>query len=154
MSPSQTLRLDPWQQQNSERELTRSPSTCELPKPEFWEDTAVAVLPLVVIVRFELAGLPLGVTVAGEKAAVAPAGSPKAESVIALENTALIGVSIMAYCALTPRATVCEPVEEATEKSVVTRGATPTPVSWTPCGESAALSQQREWLCSLRLLPV
>jgi hypothetical protein len=94
---------------------------------------------LVVTVNVELAELPFGVTDAGEKIAVAPVGSPEIDSVIAFANAPFTGVSVMGYCALAPRATVCGLFEAPIEKSV-TGGDMPAPVSWTLWGEPAALS--------------
>lgn len=77
-----------------------------------------ATLLLVATVSVELAELPLAVTDAGEYTAVAPAGSPEAESVIAFENALFTGVSVMGYCALAPRVTVCGLFETPIEKSI------------------------------------
>src|SRR4051794_293802 len=60
---------------------------------------SVAML-LVVTVRVEFAGLPLGVTVVGENEAVAPTGRPEIDSVMMLENAPPTGVRVIGYCAL------------------------------------------------------
>jgi hypothetical protein len=91
----------------------------------------------VLMVSVDVAGELPGVTEAGVKDAVAPAGSPLAENVTVLENDPLTGVTEMVKLAVPPRVTVCEVLVELTVKL---GAAVPVPLRVTVWGEPAALS--------------
>jgi hypothetical protein len=98
---------------------------------------AAAVAPAVWILSCEVADELPGVTVACEKVAVAPGGSPLAERATGLEKVPFCAAMVMEYWATAPGWTVCEPVVEVTVKL---GAGVPVPLSVVVCGEPAALS--------------
>jgi len=98
---------------------------------------SAAVVDAVLMVSVDVAGELPGVTEAGVKEAVAPAGRPLAENVTVLEYEPLMGVTEMTKLAVPPRVTVCVPLVELTVKL---GAAVPVPLRVTVWGEPAALS--------------
>ena len=78
-----------------------------------------------------------GVTVVGVKVAVAPDGSPVAESVTGLANAPFCAATVIEYCADPPDVMVWDAV---VEEMVKVGSAVPVPLIATACGDPDALS--------------
>jgi hypothetical protein len=86
--------------------------------------------------RLLVAPAPPGVTTGGVKTAVAPTGSPVADSVTGRLKFPAVDATLIWYVAAAPALMVCGEVGEATVKS----GTVPVPVSVAEWGEPDALS--------------